>query len=211
MQRIHRTARAFAVAATLVGGCAGSVQYSGEVQVSSPQLVEVQPGVQVMADADQPLFFSSGYYWLYSGGIWMRSDTYRGGFARVDINVVPMGIQSIRSPNTYVHYRQHASIAHATPAPVRVQPGREQPRVENRPVENRPVENRPVENRPVENRPEAKPEIRSTEPAAADHARPAEPTAKAPVQKPTDKKPVREQKATPAREQGAEHDHPDEH
>ncbi|MGE5183635.1 MAG: hypothetical protein ACM31C_16300 [Acidobacteriota bacterium] len=68
----------------------------------------ISPGVQVVADADEPLFFADGYYWLYRDGVWLRSDSYRGGFARIDVNVVPGEIRDIRQPQMYAHYRRHA-------------------------------------------------------------------------------------------------------
>jgi hypothetical protein len=114
------------VTATLAGCAATS---GDEVQVASPDLVAVQPGVQVVADADAPLFFADGYYWLYRHGVWLRSETYRGGFAQVDINLVPMQVRSIRRPSAYVHYREHANVD-----------GKPEPRAENaaRPKQNTP-------------------------------------------------------------------------
>src|SRR5262249_35225555 len=72
---------AFVVAASLAG-CArtGEVEYAGEVRVTSPQLIQLSPGVQVVADADEPMFFSHGYYWLYRDGYWFRSTNDRRGF-----------------------------------------------------------------------------------------------------------------------------------
>jgi hypothetical protein len=92
------------LAAALLTACAGEARYGGTVAVTTPDLVEVDPGVQVVADANQPLFFADGYYWLYSDGAWLRSDNYRGHFARVDINVVPQHIRGIQRPQDYAHF-----------------------------------------------------------------------------------------------------------
>ena len=104
-------------------GCAGTgeVEYSGGVVVQSPELVTVQPGVAVIADADAPLFYSDGFYWLYRDGVWLRSDSYRGGFARVDIHLVPQHVRYIDHPEHYTHYSRHhgGSYAHPAPPPVR--------------------------------------------------------------------------------------------
>ena len=103
------------LATTHLVGCtgAGEVEYAGEVQVSSPELIAVSPGVQVVADADEPLFFSGGYYWLYRDDAWLRSDSYRGGFARIDVNDVPQAMRVIEEPRAYVHYRWHERRTHA--------------------------------------------------------------------------------------------------
>jgi hypothetical protein len=104
MKATHVSAWLFA-AAVAGGGCAGTgeVAYSGNATMTSPDLVYVEPGVQVVADADEPLFYADGSYWLYRDNMWMRSDSYRGGWARVD--VVPAPIREIREPRAYIHYR----------------------------------------------------------------------------------------------------------
>ncbi len=108
MRPVRYSACAWLVAAAL-GGCAGGEAESGaEVRVTSPELMTVSPGVQVVADADEPLFYADGYYWLYRDGIWLRSDSYRGGFARIDVNMVPGEIRDISQPQMYAHYRRHA-------------------------------------------------------------------------------------------------------
>ncbi len=88
------------IVAAALGGCTGEAQ----VAVTSPDLVEVQPGVQVVADADQPLFFVDGGYFMYRDGYWLRSDRYDRGFVRV--NVVPDRLREVREPQAYVHYRR---------------------------------------------------------------------------------------------------------
>jgi len=105
--------------AAALGACAGTgdVEYGGEVAVASPDLVEVQPGVQVIADADAPIFYSDGFYWEYNDGMWMRSPYYNRGFARVDVNYVPVRIRTIDNPRVYVHYRRHEGRGYARPAP----------------------------------------------------------------------------------------------
>ena len=53
----------------LVGGCAasGSARYSASV--TTPRLVYVSAGVQVIEDYDEPIFYSSNMYWRYDGGV----------------------------------------------------------------------------------------------------------------------------------------------
>src|SRR5439155_23656719 len=103
MKRTTISAYVFVVAASL-GGCgAGEVEYGGEVHVTSPELVTVSPDVQVVADADEPLFYSDGAYWLYRDNNWYRSDNYRGGFARIEPVRVPVAVRTIDRPQMYVH------------------------------------------------------------------------------------------------------------
>lgn len=94
---------------TAVAACRGSsdVRHAGEVHVSSAELIEIEPGVQVVADADEPLFFADDAYWLYRDGMWMRSDDYRGGFTRVETSGVPQRLRAIERPQTYAQYRRN--------------------------------------------------------------------------------------------------------
>jgi hypothetical protein len=48
--------------------------------VSTPDLVTVSPGVQVVADYDEPVFYTDGFYWRYTDGGWYRSNNYATGF-----------------------------------------------------------------------------------------------------------------------------------
>lgn len=122
----------FAVAASLAG-CMGTgdVEYAGEVRVSSPELIALSSGVYVIADADEPLFYSDGFYWLYRDGYWMRSDDYRGGFVQVNIGYVPERVRMIERPQTYAQYRRHhhgrTMQARATTQPQRTMQPQPQP------------------------------------------------------------------------------------
>ncbi|MEP6864481.1 MAG: hypothetical protein ABJE66_27915 [Deltaproteobacteria bacterium] len=90
-----------------LGGCLGTgtadVQYSSDVSVSTPDLVEVSPGVQVVADYDDSVFYSDGFYWRYDNGGWYRSNNYAGGF--VYWNAPPQAVITINDPGRYRHYR----------------------------------------------------------------------------------------------------------
>src|SRR5678815_5385060 len=97
-----------------VGGCA--VRGGADVYASSPELVYVQPGVYVIADYPEPVFYSEGYYWRYDGGIWLRSQFHDRGWARM--GHVPAPIARIDRPQTYVHYRPgHRASTPMTRAP----------------------------------------------------------------------------------------------
>ena len=73
-------------AAALAAGCAATVS----ADAYGPDLVTVSPGVQVIADYDEPIFYSDGFYWRYDGGGWYRSTYYTGGwvYARPPVAVL---------------------------------------------------------------------------------------------------------------------------
>ena len=200
MRRLRASACAWAVAAAL-GGCAAGdseLQYSGEVHVTSPELVAISPDVQVVADSDEPLFYADGYYWLYRDNLWLRSDNYRGGFARVDVNIVPGTIRTLPQPTTYAHYRRHGGRAYArgtqvqtrqaappqgtqqypqqqqTPQPQPQETPQRAPQPQPRTYEPQP-EHRPLDRGPIDNPVPQRPQPGTT---------PTEPTPTSPTQKP---------------------------
>jgi len=88
----------------LAGGCAGSGQFT--YATTAPDLVVISPGVQVVADLDEPIFYSGNYYWRNQGGFWYRSTSHTHGWARVE--VAPIEIRSIQRPSAYIHYHGEA-------------------------------------------------------------------------------------------------------
>jgi hypothetical protein len=86
------------LAAALAAGCAATVATDGY----GPDLVTVSPGVQVIADYDEPIFYSDGFYWRYDGGVWYRSTYYTGGWAYAR---PPVAVMRIQQPYAYRHYR----------------------------------------------------------------------------------------------------------
>ena len=99
---------AFACVSFSVGACiaSGQMHSSAEVQssaqVSAPDLVYINPDIQVIADYDEPIFYDRSYYWRNDGDGWSRSTTYTGGWVRVE--TAPVAIQHIDHPRAYVHY-----------------------------------------------------------------------------------------------------------
>jgi hypothetical protein len=164
----------FVFLASAIGvGCAGTgtVQYGATASYDTPDLVDVSPGVQVVADYDEPIFFSDGFYWRYDNGGWYRSNNYANGFVYWDSP--PSAVISIGQPERYRHYRPAGYVArrHAErrPEPIRdhrqvrnerveqptpvVRDHREpMPREQPRPVEQRREEPRREQPRPVEQR-----------------------------------------------------------
>jgi len=185
------------ILASALTGCIASggadVTYGGGVAVSTPDLVEVSPGVQVVADYDDSVFYSDGFYWRNDGGNWYRSTYYSGGWGYYASP--PSAIISINEPYRYRNYRpsgyqprhqayrqQEPIRDHRAPAAGYRQPER-QPEVRDHRSE--PVRSEPVRNEPaVRDHREAEP-VRSepvrSEPVVRDHR--SEPAPARPVEK----------------------------
>jgi hypothetical protein len=69
---------------------------------AAPPLVTVQPGVQVVRDCDEEVFFSGGWYW-HPGprGVWYRTHSWHGGWVVAPRRAVPVAV--VRLPRG--HYR----------------------------------------------------------------------------------------------------------
>jgi hypothetical protein len=73
-----------------------------------PPLTVVEPGVQVVRDNDEEVFFTGGYYW-HAGpdGTWYRTRSYRGGWVVAPRRMVPGAI--VRLPRgQYRHFHGEA-------------------------------------------------------------------------------------------------------
>jgi hypothetical protein len=106
---------ALAASTLLAVGCTASGQMHTTANVSAPELVYIGPNVQVIADYDEPIFYTSSYYWRYDGGVWYRSSNHRSGWVR--ITVVPEVITRIERPTAYIRYRGTARAAvNSTPS-----------------------------------------------------------------------------------------------
>ena len=54
-----------------------------------PPLVVIQPGVRVVQDFDEEVFFVGGYYWVARGDTWYRSRDHRGPWGSMKPKKVP--------------------------------------------------------------------------------------------------------------------------
>ena len=108
----------------LVTGVAGCVVH-GSARVHSrayvrPATVQISPGVYVVEDYHEPVFYSDGWYWRYYGGVWYRSSYHSHGWVRWQH--VPRGVARIDRPSVYVRYRGNAhgrargNVHHERPA-----------------------------------------------------------------------------------------------
>lgn len=71
-----------------------------------PPLVVVQPGVQVVEDYDEEVYFADEYYWVRRDGRWYRTRDHRGGWVVVDGPRVPATIVHL-PPGKYRRYQRH--------------------------------------------------------------------------------------------------------
>jgi hypothetical protein len=105
--------------AAAVTGCyaTGDVGYSAtytatastDGYAATPDLVTVQPGVQVVADYDEPVFFVDGFYWRFNDGYWYRSNNYYSGWYFYERP--PVAVLRIDRPYAYARYRPSGYVA----------------------------------------------------------------------------------------------------
>lgn len=198
------------LAATL-GGCYASTGYSsgyyagggGEAYVSSPDLVTVSPGVQVVADYDEPVFYTDGFYWRYSNDGWYRSNNYSTGWYYYERP--PVAVLRIDRPYAYRHYRPQGYVARSRgryrPAEPIVRDHR-QPQPAYRPE--------PVVRERREPAYRSEPVVRDHREPAPTYRREEAPAARAPAPAPAPTPVVRDHRAAPpppARDDGHTRDH----
>ncbi|HLL25048.1 MAG TPA: hypothetical protein VK427_23095, partial [Kofleriaceae bacterium] len=98
----------FALLVALVAGCAGAgPRYAGTVRVADSRLVPINPDVKTVIDADQPVFFAQGSYWLFADGRWFKSASPTGTWTYVAKPPVP--VRQIDQPFAYVHYKKDST------------------------------------------------------------------------------------------------------
>src|SRR5947209_9402179 len=102
------------LAGALLSGCFATVDENGQVVGGEavfslrlpevlPPLVVVQPGVSVVRDMDEEVFYADGYYWTRQDRYWYRSHDHRRGWSRVEGRYVPASIEQ-STPGRYRHY-----------------------------------------------------------------------------------------------------------
>jgi len=94
---------------SFASACAGRATYTTTATYDEPDLVYAEPGVQVVADYNEPVFYSDNYYWRYNDGRWYRSNYYNRGWS---ISTPSVTVSRIRSPERYRHYRPAGYVAH---------------------------------------------------------------------------------------------------
>ena len=81
--------------------------------VAPPPLVVVEPGIQVVEDHDDEIFFVDNYYWMRRGDHWYRTPNHRGGWVVVDGPGVPPAL--VRVPHGRYRRYKHNKVHGASP------------------------------------------------------------------------------------------------
>ena len=94
---MHKSIRLFvALLALMVGqvALADGVQLHIRMGLPTvlPPLVQIQPGVRVVQDLDEEVFFTNGYYWTQRDGNWYRARDHRGTWNYVRAERAPTGL-----------------------------------------------------------------------------------------------------------------------
>ena len=66
-----------------------SVTLRLDLPVVLPRLVVVEPGIQVVPDVNEEVFFVDGYYWVRRDDRWYRSRDHRSGWVVIEPRGVP--------------------------------------------------------------------------------------------------------------------------
>lgn len=75
-----------------------------------PPLVVVSPGVQVVPDYEEEVFYVNRYYWLRRDGRWYRTRDYHRGWVYCEPRMVPASIVRI-PPGQYRHWHKEEAKA----------------------------------------------------------------------------------------------------
>jgi hypothetical protein len=102
---MRASVRSFVLFAGVAAGC-----YAPEPEYpygSGPDLAYVEPGVEVVAGSDDPVFFVDGMYWLWWGDGWYSSPYSNHGWRRDDRE--PDRLRHLDHPERYAHFRASAT------------------------------------------------------------------------------------------------------
>jgi hypothetical protein len=99
---------ALAVAALLglpaLAGAQAAVDIHIGLPVVLPGLVVVSPGVQVVPEVEEEVFFTDGYYWVRRDAVWYRSRVHTGGWVLVPGRAVPARLVKV-PPGKYKRWK----------------------------------------------------------------------------------------------------------
>jgi hypothetical protein len=109
---MKRLALVFALALSSLPSAARA-QVGVQIQVGlpvAPPLVVVQPGVQVVENYDEEVFFTGGWYWVRRDGAWYRARSPRANFVYCHPRYVPARLVRI-PPGQYRHWNRERAHA----------------------------------------------------------------------------------------------------
>jgi len=70
----------------------------------APRLVVIQPGIQVVEDFDDEVFFHSGVYWARRDGRWYRAPAAHAEYRLVEVRLVPEPLRQL-PPGHYKRWK----------------------------------------------------------------------------------------------------------
>jgi hypothetical protein len=85
---------------------AARAQVGVQIQVAlpaAPPMVVVQPGVQVVENQDEEVFFTNGWYWVRRDEVWYRAPRPHAAFVYVAERRVPVALVHME-PGRYRHF-----------------------------------------------------------------------------------------------------------
>jgi len=99
---------AFPVLASAQASASASIDLRLNLPVVLPQLVIVTPGVQVVPEVEEEIFFVDGYYWARQPHGWYRSRSHQHGWVLVPGRRVPARLVAIPAGR----YRRYKPAKH---------------------------------------------------------------------------------------------------
>ena len=88
-----------------LAGAQTSVSINIGLPVAPPRLIVVSPGIQVVPEFQEEVFFTDGYYWVRRDQGWYRSRVHTGGWVVVPGRGIPPGLARI-PPGKYKHWKE---------------------------------------------------------------------------------------------------------
>jgi hypothetical protein len=88
-----------------VAAAQASVNIQLDLPVVLPRLVVVSPGVQVVPEVREEVFFHDGWYWVRRDESWYRSRNHRGGWVFVPARSLPPRLVGLPPPGHYRNWK----------------------------------------------------------------------------------------------------------
>jgi hypothetical protein len=97
-----------ALLVTLFAAACGGVgpKSTASPRIADHRLVQINPDVKTIIDADQPVFFARGSYWLFEDGRWFRADRVDASAQWTYVAKPPVPVLQIDQPYAFVHYKK---------------------------------------------------------------------------------------------------------
>jgi hypothetical protein len=180
-----KTTVAALLAGLALGAAPGLASAAEELRVALPErhdLVELQPGLQVIPDFDLEVFFTGGAYWLRSDGAWYttRRPAASSTFVAAEPRSVPAALAALPD-GSHLYYRARAGQPRSTKVLTTMEPPEREAAAEVAPTPAAPARAAPAKAAPAPAK--AAPSPAKKAPAKKAPAKKA-PAKKAPAKKP---------------------------